>query len=174
VIRLLLRIGVTALLLVSAPAAAAFAQGHQPEPGYLDDRSTPEAVLGSYFDAVNRREYARAYGYWEPAAAAIQLAPFDQFAAGYADTAWVDLSIGDVGTGVGAGQLYFSVPVTLRATLNNGSGQTFVGCYILHLSRPVLQAVPPFHPLGIQRASVQQVDDDADTASLMASACPAV
>jgi hypothetical protein len=155
-------------------AALLLGQGTSPEPGYVDDRSTPEAVISSYYDAVNRHEYARAYSYWEPASAATQLAPFDQFAAGYADTASVQLVTGDVGTGVGAGQLYFSVPVTLVAMLHDGSSQTFVGCYMLHISRPELQAVPPFHPLGIQRAAIQQVDDGADTATLMASACPVV
>jgi hypothetical protein len=158
--------------IIAPPLAAA--QGHSPEPGYQDDRSTPEAVIGSYFDAVNRREYTRAYYYWEPQAAATQLPPFDEFAAGYADTASVDLTLGDVGSGVGAGQLYFSVPVALVATQADGSIQTFVGCYILHLGRPQLQAVPPFQPLAIQRASVDQVDNDADTASLMAQSCPAV
>jgi len=145
-----------------------------PEPGYQDDRSTPESVIGSYYDAVNRREYARAFSYWEPLAAANELPPFDQFALGYEDTASVDLTLGDVGTGVGAGQLYFTVPVTLMATLTDESSQTFVGCYTLHLARPQLQAVPPFHALAIQHASIQQVDDSADTAGLMAQSCPEV
>ena len=131
------------------------AQGHGPEPGYQDDRSTAESVLGSYFDAVNRREYSRAYSYWEPAAAVSQLAPFDQFVAGYADTAEVDLTLGV------SADLY-------------GRRVTFVGCYTLHIGRPQIQAVPPFQPLAIQRASIQQIDNDADTAGLMSQSCPAV
>jgi hypothetical protein len=161
------------LLLIAATSASASAQGHTPEPGYQDDRSSAESVIGSYYDAVNRREYARAYSYWEPSAAETELPPFHQFVAGYADTTSVDVTLGDIGTGVGLGQLYFSVPVTLLATLSDASTQTFVGCYTLHLGRPQLQAVPPFQPLAIQRASVQQVDNDADTAALMAQACPA-
>ena len=155
-------------------STSAHAQDHAPEPGYLDDRSTAESVISSFYDAVNRREYSRAYSYWEPAAAANELPRFDDFAAGYADTQSVDLTIGDVGTGVGAGQIYFSVPVTLVATQTDGSLQTFVGCYTLHIGRPQIQAVPPFRPLAIQRASIEQVDDDADTAALMAQSCPAI
>jgi hypothetical protein len=162
------------VLLMAASTAAASAQGHTPEPGYQDDRSSAESVIGSYYNAVNRREYTRAYSYWEPEAAARELQPFDQFALGYADTASVDVTLGDIGTGVGAGQLYFTVPVTLAATLADGSPQTFVGCYTLHLGRPQLQAGPPFRPLGIQRADVGQVDNDADTAALLAQACPRV
>ena len=33
------------------------------QPAYLDNRSDPVAVLQSLYNAVNRREYARAYGY---------------------------------------------------------------------------------------------------------------
>jgi hypothetical protein len=155
------------VLLIAASPAAASAQGHTPELGYQDDRSSAESVIGSNYNAVNRREYTRAYSYWEPEAAARELQPFDQFAMGYADTASVDVTLGDVGTGVG-------VPVTLAATLADGSPQTFVGCYTLHLGRPQLQAVPPFRPLAIQGADIQQVDNDADTAALMARACPTV
>ena len=125
-------------------------------------------------DAVNRREYARAFSYWEPVAAETELPPFDQFVLGYADTASVDLTLGDIGTGVGAGQIYFSVPVTLVATQSDGSSQMFVRCYTLHLGRPQLQAVAPVQPLAIQRANIQQVDNDADTAGLMGRACPTV
>ena len=168
-------ISVFALLVgLMVSSTSAHAQGHAPEPGYLDDRSTAESVISSFYDAVNRREYSRAYSYWEPAAAASALPQFDDFAAGYTDTQSVDLTIGDVGTGVGAGQIYFSVPVTLVATQTDGSLQTFVGCYTLHIGRPQIQAVPPFRPLAIQRASIEQVDNDADTAALMAQTCPAV
>jgi hypothetical protein len=164
--------GLFAALVLACTGANA--QGHAPEPGYLDDRSTAESVINSYVDAINRREYSRAYSYWEPDAAARELPSFDEFAAGYADTESVDLTIGDVGTGVGAGQIYFTVPVTLVATQSDSSTQTFVGCYTLHIGRPQIQAVPPFGPLAIQRADIQQVDNDADTATLMAQACPPV
>lgn len=162
------------MVLALASVTGTAAQGHSPEPGYLDDRSTAESVVDSFYDAVNRREYSRAYSYWETGAAQRELPRFDDFAAGYADTASVDVTQGDVGTGVGAGQLYFTVPVTLVSTLSDGSTQTYVGCYTLHIGRPQIQAVPPFNPLAIQNASIEQVDNDADTATLMAQACPPV
>jgi hypothetical protein len=170
---MLKRAFLVAVLLWAMGLADAAAQGQAPEPGYLDDRSTPEAVISSYYDAVNRHEYARAYSYWEPAAAERELAPFDEFVSGYADTASVELTLGEGGSGVGAGQLYFTVPVTLVATMTDGSLQTFVGCYTLHLARPQLQAIPPFRPLSIQRADIAAVDD-GDLAGLMAQACPPV
>ena len=157
------------VIIIAAAIFLAGAQDHAPEPGYLDDRSTAEAVIRSLYDALNRREYARAYSYWEDNSPDLQ--PFDEFEQGYADTVSIDLTLGDIGAGVGAGQLYYTVPVTLIGTQNDGSAQTFVGCYTLHIGRPQIQAVPPFRPLAIQRASIQQVADDADTASLMQHTC---
>ena len=159
---------------MAATTSGARAQGHSPESGYQDDRSTAEAVIGSFYDAINRREYARAYSYWEPGAASRELPPYDEFQQGYADTMSVDVTLGNVGTGVGAGQVYFTVPVTLQSTHSDGSMQTFVGCYTLHIGRPQLQAVPPFHPLSIQNASIQEVNPSADTDALMAQSCPLV
>jgi hypothetical protein len=48
------------LILWAAFTPVVAAQGTAPEPDYLDDRSTPEAVVNSYYDAINRKEYARA------------------------------------------------------------------------------------------------------------------
>jgi hypothetical protein len=170
---MLKRATLVAVLLWTMGLPSAAAQGRAPEPGYLDDRSTPEAVISSYYDAVNRHEYARAYSYWEPAAAEREVAPFDDFVSGYADTASVEVTLGEGVSGVGAGQLYFSVPVTLVATMTDGSLENFVGCYTLHLARPELQAIPPYRPLSIQHANIAAVDG-ADAAGLMAQLCPPV
>ncbi len=138
---------------------------------YLDDLSDPVQVLRSYFNAINRKEYVRAYTYWETAAAASQLPPYNTFAQGYQDTASVKLTTGPITTDHGAGQIYWSVPVTLNATTTSGTAQTFVGCYKLHISQPAIFGAPPFHPLGIISASIQQVASGSDTGSLMSTAC---
>jgi hypothetical protein len=137
---------------------------------YLDNRSDGAEVIRSFYNAINSRQYARAYAYWEPNTPSSQLAPFDQFQQGYAQTKSVALTIGQVQTDAGAGQRYWSVPTTIVATMNDGSTQTFVGCYDLHLASPDIQTQPPFQPLGIQKANVSEVDNNADTTSLMAKA----
>src|SRR2546422_467297 len=38
---------------------------------YVDNRSAGEQVVQSYYNAVNRKEYSRAYGYWETGAAGL-------------------------------------------------------------------------------------------------------
>ena len=42
---------------LAVPATAA-------QPQYLDDRSTPEAVIASFYNAIGRQEYARAWSYY--------------------------------------------------------------------------------------------------------------
>jgi hypothetical protein len=156
------RLGISvaaALLLGTVVVTGAASQVAGPgEPAYVDDRSTPEQVLRSYTSAINRREYARAYSYWESGAA--DLAPYPEFEQGFADTASVELNVvGPVGSGVGAGQLYWGVPVELVAQSTGGETRRFAGCYVLHLARPQLQAVPPFRPIGIRSAAIRAGED---------------
>jgi hypothetical protein len=133
---------------------------------YQDDRSSAESLIQSYYNAVNMKQYSRAYSYFESPPPS-----FDSFAQGYADTASVQVITGDA-TGEGAaGSTYFRLPVTLIATMNDGSTQTFVGCYTARLVNPMIQTQPPFQPLSIYDANIQQVDNSADTAALMATAC---
>jgi hypothetical protein len=139
---------------------------------YLDDRSDPVQVVRSLFNAINRKEYVRAYSYWQnPANNRNQPPPFDQFQQGYQQTATVQLIAGAVTSDAGAGQLYYKLPVTLLAQTTAGVQQTYVGCYQLHLSQPAVQAAPPFVPLGIVSAQIQQVANNADTSALMNQAC---
>src|SRR5260221_174756 len=114
-----------------------------PESGaqfYIDSRSGALETLQSLFNAINRREFTRAYGYWETSAS---LPSFNSFQQGYANTQSVQWSFGAVSSDAGAGQFYYSVPVTLRAQTIGGL-QTFVGCYVLHLSNPGIQGAPPY------------------------------
>ncbi len=139
------------------------------QPPYQDDRSNPYALMESWANALNRREYLRAYSYWEPGA--VQLHSYNVFEQGYANTRYVQLTIGAITYGVGAGNVYYSVPATLVVQTNSGATQTFVGCYQLHLGQPANQETPPFQGLAIQSASVRQVSNGANTAFLMAQAC---
>jgi hypothetical protein len=137
---------------------------------YIDDRSLGETVIRSYYNSVNRKEYARAYGYWEPGAAG--LAPFDIFAAGYANTKSVTLLTKPGTTDAGAGQLYYSVPAVITAANADGSTTIFSGCYKLHLASPNIQATPPFQPLAIQSARIAQAASGSNPNDLLNSACP--
>jgi hypothetical protein len=138
---------------------------------YLDNRSSPESLVRSFYNAINRKEYVRAYSYWEPAAAATQLPAFAQFAQGYADTQGVNLTLGQVSGDAGAGQRYYRVPVTIVSKLVGAKTQTFVGCYTLHLANPQIQAAPPFQPLAISAAKIQPVPANTTAADLLSQVC---
>lgn len=154
------------------PTPESFPTGDISKDRYLDDRSTPEEVLRSLFNAIDRHEYDRAYSYWDLRAPNTGLPSYDQFKAGYANTASVDLTLGKTTAGVAAGNLYFRVPVTLVAQTTAGQSQTFVGCYTLHLSQPAIQDLPPYQPMAIQSANVKQLTNGSDAAAQMAIACP--
>ncbi len=135
----------------------------------MDNRSDAVDLLISFFNALNRQEYDRAYSYWEPGS---PVGTFPAFQAGYANTQSIIVTTGAEGGDAGAGQRYYIVPVTLQAATTGGA-QTFVGCYVLHLALPELQAMPPFHGLGIHSANIVQVTNGANADTLRAQACSA-
>src|SRR5712671_3483644 len=129
----------------SATAQPSASPSTAPASAYVDDRSSPEALIGSYYNAISQRQYLRAYSYWE---ISDSLPPFATFAQGFANTTDVQVELGTVGGSPGAGQLYWSVPAAVFSTTTAGA-QAFVGCYTLHLARPEIQAAPPFKPMAI-------------------------
>ncbi len=72
---------------------------------YIDDRSSPITLITSYFNAVNLKQYLRAYSYWSNPSTS--LGTLTAFTKGYADTAAVGLVFGTVTAGAGAGQIYY-------------------------------------------------------------------
>ena len=78
-----MRIILVAAMLVSSVAMPAMAD----DSDYVDNRSTGATVIESFYNAINRSEYARAYSYFgaEPEQS------FEDFRDGYADTVSVTL-----------------------------------------------------------------------------------
>src|SRR5205085_1099240 len=85
-------------------------------------------------NAINRKEYDRAYSYFQgaPNPDPSLAPPFQQFVAGYADTASVTLAVGHQTSDAGAGNIYSSVPVVITARHTNNTTSVFSGCYVLH------------------------------------------
>ncbi|UXN60386.1 hypothetical protein [Phyllobacterium zundukense] len=126
----------------------------QTPPEYLDDRSNPEALIKSYYNAINRQEYARAYSYY---ASDSPPQPFPQFQAGYETTASVSVLFGKaVGEGA-AGSAYWSQPMAIKSEGKDGSVTVFNGCYRLRLANPAIQGVP-YVPLSILDGTLQKSD----------------
>ena len=137
------------LLLAALVVTPVFAQD---QPDYLDDRSTAEAVIRSYYNAIDRHEYARAWSYFGASAAP----EFGGWAKGYSDTASVAVSFGEMAQEGAAGSTYYTVPVTLDVSRTDGTSAKFAGCYTLRLVQPANQAEPPFEGIHIEDAKLHE------------------
>ncbi len=139
---------------------------------YVDSRSTPEGVISSFWNALNREEYARAYSYFE--APAIFPGPYVTFRTGYLDTRNVSGVITSPEKLAATGNWYWKVPVIMRSETKNGIQQAYIGCYIVHQSDPQLFISPPYNPMGIQKARFEELSPSADKSALqtaLATAC---
>ena len=68
--------------------------------------------------------YLRAWSYFKADTAP----PLHDFSAGYADTAQVELRLGEVQTEGAAGSIHSLVPIAVQATGKDGTVTVFTGC----------------------------------------------
>lgn len=135
----------------------------------ISERLDPEQLLVSYYNALNRKEYPRAYSYWTaPGSGPTSTPPdYNSFVNGYATTAAVGLSVGQVQTEGTAGTIYYRVPTVLISTQNNGAIQRFYGCYILKQVDVTVDNVPPPHPITIANAHIFTALASSSTITLL-------
>lgn len=137
-------------------------------PQAYNDTDTSVDLLASYYNAINRQDYQRAYGYLQNP----QLAYAD-FVSGYANTASVQLIVRPpLFIDAGAGNVYQQVATMLVAKQRDGSEQRFAGCYITHKSNLHPPDIPQEDTWHINQANIAAVAADASVADLLAQACP--
>ncbi|WP_269582388.1 hypothetical protein [Roseibium sp. Sym1] len=129
---------------------------------YLDDRSTPQKLVESYYFAISNRYYAQAYGYFSENAAP---ADFDSWVNGYSDTSSVKVKFGPTAPDPGAGRIYWALPVAVSAEKTDGTKQVFTGCYKIHMANPGMQSDPPYQPMGIVSATLKETAGTFDAAT---------
>jgi hypothetical protein len=136
------------------------------EPTY-DDRGGPVRLLASHYDAINRREYQRAYGYWETPPAS-----YKEFVQGYTDTTSVFLVVSPPthleGT---AGSTFASVPALLIATHTDGSQHNFVGCYVVRATNPGTTGTSTEEEWSLYRGTLAPTPGNTTDVTLLAQAC---
>ena len=145
----------TGILGASAIGLAASTGLASAEVQYMDDRSTPQTLVQSYYNAINLKQYTRAYGYYSDGFAAKD---YDSWAKGYADTKSVSVQFGATQPDPGAGQIYWALPVAISVLMTDGSSKVYGGCYNIHLTSPELQTDPPFMPISINSGSLKESD----------------
>lgn len=137
------------LVLLATPAGA--------QEEYLDDRSGPVSLVRSLYNAINSKEYARAWSYFAtPPADSL-----DAYAAGYADTSAVELRTGSVSEEGAAGSIYFRLPVAIEAHGTDGGSRVFSGCYEMRMANPEI-ATDEFTPLQIESGRFSVSDNPLD------------
>lgn len=136
----------TGLSLLSAAAVAS-------DWTYMDDRSSPQKLVESYYFAISNRNYAQAYGYFKPDTAPRN---FEQWSSGYAKTKSVSVKFGSTEPDPGAGQIYWALPVVIEAVRTDGTSLVYSGCYKIHMTNPGMQTDPPYQPMAIDSASLKE------------------
>ena len=143
-----------ALPVAALVSSLSSAQGFAEETRYIDDRSSAAAIVNSLYNAVNRKEYARAWDYFGDEKPARDV---EAFAKGYENTTQVNVKTGNVASEGAAGSTIYYVPVAIVSFNKDGSEQVFTGCYTARLANPAIQE-PPFRPLHIEKGSLKVSD----------------
>jgi hypothetical protein len=142
-------------LIALAAGISLFGPAALGEDTYLDNRSTAQSLVRSFYNAVNLHQYARAYDYFANPPAK----DFETFQKGFEDTAHVDVLIGDaVGDGA-AGSIFYSVQTAIKAKGTDGKIKFFAGCYTVRAINDAIQE-PPSRPFQIDKASLKPIKED--------------
>lgn len=132
-----------------------------PGDGRADDNSDPLATLAAYYDAINARDFRRAFSYWDSPTTS-----FDRFAAGFADTDRVRVLV-EPSTRIegAAGSAYANVSTVVVATTKAGNERVFAGCYVMRRSNVQDRG------WKIYRADVSQVPSSTRLSRMLSQAC---
>jgi hypothetical protein len=130
--------------------------------------TSPVTLVHSFYNAINRQEYQRAYSYWEtPGRPNGVTADFGEFVRGYATTTSVAVTTGAVMSDAGAGNIFYAVPVALSAEQAGGSTRKFYGCYLLHQVNVNIGNTAPPYPIALRSARIFAAPANAGTATLL-------
>ncbi len=144
------------------------AQAAAPVPFYESRNVAPERFLISYYNAINRHEYQRAYNYWE---SPNSLPPFAQFAAGYATTAFVELTVGAASGQGAAGSVFADIPTVLVVHHTDASREVFFGCYTVRHTNPGIDPNPDATLWRVYSAKIQAAPAGATAATALPAVC---
>lgn len=102
----------------------------EPQDGPRDGQNDPIATLAGYYEAINAKNYRRAYRYWQSPPQS-----FEQFARGFAETDRVRVLI-DPSTQLegAAGSAYAEISTIVVATTRSAGERVFAGCYVMRRS----------------------------------------
>ena len=119
-------------------------------------------IIRDYYEAISRREYERAYNYWDRNGLASGQT-LEQFRQGFAETEHVDVQTGQPSREVAAaGSLYMGIPVTITATTTDQRLQRFSGTYTLRRMNDVPGATKVQLSWHIHAANIVETSGSSD------------
>jgi hypothetical protein len=143
------------------------------ETPFYENRNDPVAALKSYYNAINRKEYDRAYSYFDgaPNPSPSVAPPYNEFVQGYADTKSVTLAVGKVETGAAAGSIYATFPAVVTATHTDGSTHLYAGCYTMRRTNFGISEDPNAVLWRVYSAKLSEVPANSSVDQLLAQSC---
>jgi hypothetical protein len=140
---------------------------------FYEDRTDPVAAILSFYNAINRKEYERAYSYFQgsPKPNSSLAPPYDQWVKGYVDTASVTVAVGKVVQDAGAGNIYASFPVVIVAKQSDDTLRVFAGCYTMHRVNTGISENRNDELWSISAASIRVIPDKPNVDQLLAQTC---
>ena len=140
---------------------------------FYEDRTDPVDALLSYYNAINRKEYERAYSYFRgaPNPSPSLAAPYDQWVKGYANTSSVSVAVGKVVQDAGAGNIYAAFPVVLFAKQSDDTLQVFAGCYTMHRASEGISENRNDELWSINSANLRLIPDKPYVDGALAQSC---
>ena len=140
-----------------------FVNSREPEPsgGPRDEPNDPVGTLAAYYDAINARDYRRAFTYWDSPTTSLE-----RFSGGFVETDRVRLLVEpNVRIDGAAGSAYANVSTIVVATTRGGNERLFAGCYVMRRSNVQDRG------WKIYRAEVSQVPSSTRLSRMLSQAC---
>lgn len=137
------------------------------QPPAYNNVDSPIDILASFYDAINRQDYQRAYDYWQNPPSS-----YADFVSGYANTSSVQLIVEPPASiGAAAGSSYASIKTVLVAQQQDGSIQLFAGCYVARKSNLQPPDIPAPDVWHLYSATIAPATDIAAIPALLNAGC---
>lgn len=133
-----------------------------------EDLDSPVSLLASYYNAIELKDYQRAYDYWGSTSQT-----YDDFSAGFADTEGVQLIVEPPTRIEGAaGSLYAEVATVVVADHTDGTQHTYAGCFTTRKPNLPPQESNEAPIWTIYNANLTEVEgSNINIAALLTDAC---
>ncbi len=135
---------------------------------FYEDRTGPVELIQSFYNAVNRKEYQRAYSYVETNTLAIS---YDDFVKFYEPISLVTSYLGTPKEEGAAGSTYASLPFVAVGTYTDASVRTFYGCFVLRHTNPGIDPDPNSTLWRIYGYAINEAPPNLPIAQMLSSGC---